>query len=204
VAQRHETRKLKRRRMDVEKKKKSFTMIPSSVIKTLETFQNQQKKETMYEFYERHHADPEVLKLVSLENKQFGTMIENMIKELFHLQKATKTSYDSSICNGNKKLRIEIKSSRYWRSSNKIFFKWQHIMREHDYDVLLFIGLDFHGMKVYAIAKKDLMSLSDQNIVRQQGGAEGQGMWATSEEISPYLTPISSTHDWFVFVKSLY
>jgi len=179
-------------------------MIPSSVIKTLETFQNQQKKETMYEFYVRHQADREILELVSLENKQFGTMMEKIAKELFHLEKATRTSYDSSICNGNNKLRIEIKSSRYWRSSNKIFFKWQHIMKEHDYDVLLFIGLDFHGMKVYAIAKKDMMLLSDQNIVRQQGGAEGQGMWATSEEISPYLTPISSTHDWFVFVDSLY
>lgn len=177
-------------------------MIATSVIKTLESFQNQKKTETMYDFYARNHADPEVLKLVSLQNKQFGATMENMVKELFHIEKATRTSYDGFITNRRMRMRIEIKSSRYWRSSNKIFFKWQHIMKDHDYDVLLFVGLDFCGIVVYAISKEDLMTLSDLNIVRKQGGAEGQGMWVTSNEVEPYVTPISSTDDWFVFVDN--
>lgn len=184
--------------------KEILRMITSNFLKTLGSFQNRMQKETMYEFYVRHHATPEILELVSLENRQFGTMMENIIKEVFHLEKSTRTTYDGMLVNASMKLRIEIKSSRYWRSSKHVFFKWQHIMRDHDYHVLLLCGLDFHGIRVYAISKQNFMRLLDQNIVRQQGGAEGQGIWATSHEIGAYLTEICSGNDWFEFVKNIH
>ena len=74
--------------------------------------------------------------------------MENIIIEYIDAKKSKLTSYDY-LYNG---IKIEQKSSRYWRSIND--FKWQHVMLKHDYHMLLLIGIDFNDIKIYAISKK--------------------------------------------------
>lgn len=133
------------------------------------------------------NANAEVLQLVDLESKPFGSESEKILAEIFSMGPRTSSQNDGTRNN----IKIEIKSARYWAGKDDC--RWQHLEPGHDYQVALFALLDFHGWKIWCISKQQLMGeLRDKKIVTFQGK---QGWWATKSQLLPYLTPIHSVAD---------
>jgi hypothetical protein len=170
----------------------SDDMLSCSNWKNTETFLSIKDKETQTKYYKRMNASTEVLQLVELDSKPFGTVCENIISELFHLGPRTSTQNDG-MRNGKK---IEIKSARYWAGKDNC--RWQHLEPDHDYEFALLVILDFRGWRVWCIKKSLLMGeMREKKIVTFQGK---QGWWVTKHAILPYLTPIATIEDLDAFM----
>ena len=163
----------------------------STYWKNTAAFTTIQEKETQIKHYKRMNASPEVLELVQLESKPFGTVCEKIISELFGLGPRTSSQNDATL-NGR---TIEIKTARYWAGKDDCV--WQHLEPDHDYDYALFVLLNFQGWKVWCIKKTNLMELRGK-IVTDQGK---QGCWTKKSAILPYLTPIHTVADLHAFVQ---
>jgi len=160
--------------------------------KNTAAFTTIQEKETQIKHYKRMNASAEVLQLVELESKPFGSVCEKIISELFGLGPRTSSQNDATL-NGKK---IEIKTARYWCGKDDCM--WQHLEPDHDYDYALFVLLNFQGWKVWCIKKTDLMDLREKKIVTFQGK---QGWWTRKSAILPHLTPIHTLADLHAFVQ---
>jgi hypothetical protein len=142
------------------------------------------EKETQLKYYKRMGASADVLQLVELESKPFGSVAEKMMCEIFALGPRTSTQNDASLDG----VKIEIKCARYWAGKDDCV--WQHLEEDHDYDYALFAVLDFHGWKVWGIHKSVLMGeLRDKKIVTKQGK---QGFWTSKSAVLPYMTQINT------------
>jgi len=162
--------------------------------KNTRTFKAISEKETQIKFYKKMKSCDEVLQLVSLESKPFGSESEKIIAEIFKLDPRTSSQNDGTR-NGKK---IEIKSARYWAGVDNC--RWQHLELDHDYEFVMFTLLDFHGWKVWIIKKSLLMGeMREKKIVTSQGK---QGYWVKKSDILPYLTPISNVTDLDLFIQS--
>jgi hypothetical protein len=155
------------------------------------SFTSIQDKETQIKYYRTKGASPEVLQLVELESKPFGSQSEKIISEIFQLGPRTCSQNDATL-NGKK---IEIKSARYWAGKDECV--WQHLEPDHDYEYALFALLDFHSWKIWCIQKSILMELRDKKIVTFQGK---QGWWTRKSAILPYLTAIHTIAELQAFV----
>ena len=144
------------------------------------------EKETQLKYYKRNNASAEVLQLVELDSKPFGSISEQILSEILHIEPRT-SSQNDGVVNGKK---IEIKSARYWAGKDECV--WQHLEPDHDYDYALFALLDFNDWKVWCIQKSRLMELRDKKIVTFQGK---QGWWTKKSAILPYLTPITTPEE---------
>ncbi len=152
--------------------------------KNTKSFQTIAEKETQLKYYKRMGASAEVLQLVELESKPFGSVAEKMMCEIFGLGPRTSTQNDASLDG----VKIEIKCARYWAGKDDCV--WQHLEEDHDYDYALFAVLDFHGWKVWGIHKSVLMGeLRDKKIVTKQGK---QGFWTSKSAVLPYMTQINT------------
>ena len=178
-----------------------YTMAASSNIlsadywKNTEAFLSLEDKMTQKKYYEQNNASQEVLTLVDLESKPFGSVSENIMSELFQMGKRTSSQNDGV----RKAKKVETKCARYW--SGKDDCRWQHLEPDHDYEVALLCLLDFHRWKVWAIKKSLLMGeLRDKKIVTFQGK---QGWWVTKNDVLPYLTEINSVGDFDKFLESV-
>ena len=150
-------------------------------------------KETQMKYYKRMNAAPEVMQLVDLESKPFGTACEKIIAEIFRMGPRTSSQNDGTF----KGKKIETKAARYW--SGKDDCVWQHLEPEHDYEYAMFALLDFQGFKLWAIKKSLLMGeMREKGIVTFQGK---QGWWTKKSAILPYLTPIKTVEDLEAFVQ---
>jgi hypothetical protein len=168
-------------------------LLSSDSWKISKTFKKLQEKQTQYQYYQFMNATTEVLTLVSLGNKSFGTQCENLVIEQLGLGKRTSTQNDATL-NGKK---IEIKSARYWAGKDDCM--WQHLEPDHDYEYVLFVLVDFTGLKVWGIQKSLLMGeLREKKIVTPQGL---QGFWTIKSNILPYLTPIESVVELQNFIQ---
>jgi hypothetical protein len=162
--------------------------------KNTTTFKSIKEKETQIKYYKRMNSCEEVLQLVDLESKPFGSESEKIIQEIFKLGPRTSSQNDGTR-NGTK---IEIKSARYWAGKDDCV--WQHLESDHDYEVALFALLDFQGWKVWVIKKSLLMGeMRDKKIVTFQGK---QGWWVRKSAILQYLTPIKNISDLDEFIQS--
>lgn len=168
------------------------SVLSASSWKNTKTFKALINKETQKKYYERMECCPEVLALVSLDSKPFGSESEKIIAEIFGLGPRSSTQNDGTR-NGKK---FEIKSARYWAGKDDC--RWQHLEPGHDYDYAIFALMDFHGWKVWAIKKSLLMGeMVEKNIVTPQGK---QGYWVTKSAILPYLTPVNSIAELDAFI----
>lgn len=150
-------------------------------------FKSLKDKETQIKYYKNNNATPEVLQLVELESKPFGSIGEKIISEIFDIKKRT-SSQNDGVINGKK---IEIKCARYWVGTKDC--RWQHLEPDHDYDYVLFCHLDFDRWNVWGIDKKTLFGkLRDDKIITYQGK---QGWWTKKNDIRPYLKTIYSSED---------
>jgi hypothetical protein len=162
--------------------------------KNTNTFKSIKDKETQIKYYKKMNSSEEVLQLVDLESKPFGSESEKIIQEIFNLGPRTSTQNDGTQ-HGKK---IEIKSARYWTGKDDCV--WQHLEPEHDYEFAMLALLDFHGWKVWCIKKSHLMGeLRDKKIVTFQGK---QGWWTKKSAILPYLTAINSIEELDAFIQT--
>jgi hypothetical protein len=77
--------------------------------------------------------------------------------------------------------------------------QWQHLEKEHDYDYVLFVLLDFTGFKVWAIDKQTLIGdLIEKKILCLQGE---QGYWGWKSDLMPHLTEIKTIRDLDDFIS---
>jgi hypothetical protein len=136
------------------------------------------KKLSQFDFYKKNNATENVLSLVKLQSKTFGTICEKIVYEMLNLQPRTSSQNDATY-NNNK---IEIKCARYWSETNNC--KWQHIEIGHDFDFILFVLLDFTDFKIWGIKKKKLIKIGK---LTKQGL---QGMWVNKNDIIEHLTQI--------------
>lgn len=169
-------------------------ILSASSWKNTKTFKSIKDKETQIKYYKRMNSCDEILQLVDLESKPFGTESEKIIQEIFKLGPRTSSQNDGTRL-GKK---IEIKSARYWAGEDNC--KWQHLEPNHDYEFVLFVILDFQGWKVWGMKKSLLMGeLREKKIVTDQGK---QGCWVKKSDILPYLTPIKNILDLDTFIQS--
>jgi hypothetical protein len=162
----------------------------SNYIKTLECYTTMKNKttKTQLDYYIENNSPIEILDFVKLSNKAFGSEIEKLTKEIFQLKKSKHSSYDLSF----KKYKFEVKGSRKWGGKT---FKWQHIMEEHHYHFIILCGIDYQELKFWIISKTKFLELKNENIVSQQGGGEGQGLWCDFEKIKEHLIPLKNKND---------
>jgi hypothetical protein len=166
-------------------------MLSASSIADLKSYKKMSKKVNQLDYYNSKNAAAEILKLVALGNKAFGGAAEDIVREVFALGPRTSSQNDATY--GARK--TEIKAARYWAGKDDC--KWQHLEPEHDYDLVLFVLVDFQGLKVWAINKSLLMGeLREKKVVTFQGK---QGWWTTKSAILPYLTPIHTSADLLPF-----
>jgi hypothetical protein len=169
------------------------SILSASFWKNTTAFKAIKDKETQIKYYKRLNSCEEVLQLVDLESKPFGSVSEKIIQEIFNLGPRTSSQNDGT--RGGKK--IEIKSARYWAGKDDCV--WQHLEPGHDYEIALFALLEPHGWKVWGIKKSLLMGdMRDRKIVTFQGK---QGWWVRKSAILPYLTPINTIADLDAFIQ---
>jgi hypothetical protein len=155
-------------------------------------FQEMEKKTTQLELYVKRGASPEILSLVSMANKVFGTEMEGIFQELFQLSPRLSSQHDG-IRLGKK---IEIKSARWHATGDDC--NWQHLEPDYDFEFVMFTLVDFTGLKVWMITKELLMGeLRKQNVVLKQGQ---QGWTTNKNKIEKYLTPIETISDLDKFI----
>ena len=82
--------------------------------KSSKAFTSMITKETQIKYYEKMNASGEILELVSLDSRAFGTNSEKIICEIFNIGPRTSTQNDGTLF-GKK---IEIKTARYWGGLN--------------------------------------------------------------------------------------
>jgi hypothetical protein len=152
-------------------------------IKNTKAFKELNKLDSQIQYYTRMHTCTEILKLVELDSKRFGSQSEKIIKELLNLGPRTSVQNDAT----RKNKKIEIKTARYWSGKNDC--KWQHLEPEYDYDYVIFALLDFTGWKVWIINKQKLWQLKDKKIITFQGK---QGWWVKKSAIEPFLNPFNN------------
>jgi hypothetical protein len=156
-------------------------------------FQEMEKKTTQLELYVKRGSPPEILALVSMANKVFGTEMENILIELFGLSSRLNSQHDGIRLDK----KIEIKSAR-WHANGEDC-NWQHLEPEYDYEFVLFTLVDFTGLKAWMITKDLLMGeLRSNNVVLKQGQ---QGWTTNKNKIEKYLTPIGTIQDLDKFIK---
>ena len=119
--------------------------------KHTKAFTHNARRETQTQYYVRMSAAPEVIELVSLDSKPFGSVSEAIMAELFQMAPRTSTQNDG-VFEGHK---CEIKCARHWAGKDDC--RWQHLEPEHDYDFAMLALLDFHEWKVWCISKTLLM-----------------------------------------------
>lgn len=153
-------------------------------------------KESQFDFYKRNNAPDEVLELVSLESKRFGSISEKLTSEIFNLEPRT-SSQNDGVRKGKK---IEIKCARYWGCKDECI--WQHLELEHDYNCILFGLLDFDGSwKFWGISKTLLFGeLKEKNILSHQGK---QGYWCNKSKVIEFCHVIKSIKSLDKFLETI-
>jgi hypothetical protein len=130
---------------------------------------------TQRTFYKKCGATDEILKIIDLNNKRFGSFAEDYIRENFELGPRTSVENDATVL-GRK---IEIKSARRNGKNGRYFY--QHIQLDYDYDFLLTTLLEPSGEFVCNIFKKEdiLPHLKKQGKNANQGYTLDQNIVGT-------------------------
>ena len=161
--------------------------------KELGSFTRLKAKQTQIGYYESKNAAPEILQLVALESKAFGSAAEEILKEVFGLGKRTNTQHDAT-WQGKK---IEIKAARYWAGTENC--RWQHLEPDHDYEYVLFALLGFQEWNCWILPKTTIMGeLREKHVVTFQGK---QGWWVTKSALEPWLKCIKTKEELYEILR---
>lgn len=172
-------------------------MLDIETIKKTKSFESIKNTKNQIDYYVENNASQDIIKLVSLSNKSFGEKLQRIVMEALGLDNPNNSGHDIRENISGKK--FENKGSRFWINNGD--WRWQHIMENHDYDYLLLCGLNFQGIDVFIISKNEFLALKEKKLVTQQGGAEGQGLWCSYNNIKNYLTPINCREDLIKYIS---
>lgn len=156
------------------------------------SFKLYKKKDSQIDFYKKNNSSPEIMKLVLNESKAFGSLMENIVSEIFGLEKRINSQHDGLF--GDKK--IEIKSARYW--ANTFDCKWQHIEPDDDWGTIILVLVGFNDVSCWSFQKDNLLEMIENKIIKKQGK---QGYWCEKSAIEKYLYPIKNKTDLENFFK---
>ena len=162
-------------------------MPSSEQIRLTQEFQSLNSVIDVREYYLQNHATPEIQKIVSLENRKFGSVVEKILREIFSLSPPTSSKHDAIFRRfGRMDTKLEIKSARYWAGTDNCV--WQHLEPDYDYTHILFVLIDFDRIRVW-LGQKDF--LFSNGYLTKQGQ---QGYWAKKNNLlaSGYLLEITS------------
>jgi len=144
---------------------------------------------TQRSFYKKCGATDGILKIIDLNNKTFGSLAEDYIRENFELGPRTSDENDATVL-GHK---IEIKSAR--RGKNGSYF-YQHIQLDYDYNFLLTTLLEPSGEFVCNIFKKeDILP-----HLKKQGKNANQGYTLNQKVVGNYGHKIHTYKDLRQFI----
>ena len=150
-------------------------------------------------FYQRNDAPSEIVDLVALSNKRFGTDMETLVCNITGCKKIPDTVGETGWDCKHEATggRAEIKASRYWQpprgSRQPPTWKWQHLLADHEWSHVILAGVGFQEIKLFLLTKDTFMFLMEKGIITQQGGAGGQGCWFEYKKASTFLHPITGS-----------
>lgn len=128
--------------------------------------------------YVKNNASKEIIALVDTSNKAFGTLIENVARDLFVMETPNDSECDAIL----NRHRIEIKASRYAAKTGEI--RWQHITPSHDFKFLIGVEVGYQNLKFYFTTKDKI--LSNPLFFTNQGGKNNsQGLWCAYKKAPP-------------------
>ena len=150
---------------------------------------------TQAAWYASKGASADMISLVALGNKAFGSAMEYITCNLFNCDKVKDVKGETGWDLCRKKAHIELKSSRFWRIQNKTLWRWQHVLPDHEWAYLICAGVDINKIRYFIISKPQFMDLISDGIVTQQGGGGGQGCWFSSTDIIGKIQEFSNPDD---------
>ena len=125
-----------------------MTIINEEDLINLPEFKELCNFESQITYYKKLGASENILQLVLLNNKTYGTFCEKIVKNKFNFQNSQNSEHDA-IFNGCK---IEIKSPRFGKNGNYFI---QHLKKEHDFEFILVNLLVHNGYEMRIIKKSD-------------------------------------------------
>ena len=137
------------------------------------------------EYYRNNGSEQEIIKIVSLENRKFGSVIEKLLREIYVLSKPESSKHDAIFVRLDRpRTKLEIKAARYWAGTNNC--KWQHLEPDYDYTHILFVLVDFNRLRVWCANK---IPLFEEKILTPKGK---QGYWGDMDTLlaSGHLTEV--------------
>ena len=140
------------------------------------------------DYYISNGSPKPILDLVRTSNKKFGSIIEKLLSNNLDLLLSKKHTFDLET--KNKKIKIEVKSSRYWIRSKT--WRWQHIDCEYDYDYLILCGVGFQELRFFLLSKESLIYNIKCGKIKNQGK---QGYWFSFNDLEDQLIELKSVSD---------
>lgn len=126
------------------------SIIPISVISHSKEYANAMKKRTQSDYYRERGASDEILKLVNMNNKTYGTgFMESYIRSHFGMKNPINSEHDGIYMDK----KFEIKAPRFGNTGTYFI---QHIKPTHDFDYILIALLQPNGIETFIIRKSDM------------------------------------------------
>lgn len=147
------------------------------------------------EHYRNNGSEQEIMKIVALENRKFGSVIEKLLREIYNLSMPESTKHDAIFVRfGRPNTKLEIKAARYWAGTKNC--KWQHLEPDYDYTHILFVLVDFNRLRVWCANKTPLF---EEKILTPQGK---QGYWGDMDTLlaSGHLTEVRNEAELFAIL----
>lgn len=154
----------------------------SRVWSQLKSFSSFTEPMSQYEYYSDNNASTQVLKLVKLNSKVFGTICEKIIIELLGLTQRTSTQNDATYTYDNITYKFEIKVGRFLQGTDNCM--WQHIEPTHNFNYVLLCLLNFDTFDIFYLSKDEISELIKSNKIKKQGS---QGYICKKLEIMDYI-----------------
>lgn len=164
------------------------SIIPINLISQSKEYANVMKKRTQMDYYRERGAPDEILKLVSMNNKTYGTgFMEAYIRSHFGMINPVNSEHDG-IYMGKK---FEIKAPRF--GSNGDYFI-QHIKPNHDFDYFLIALLQPSGIETSIVRKSDMYE-----YLKLQ---KGEGYFLRKKDIETISHGVNNEEDLKAFIHN--
>lgn len=126
------------------------SIIPVCDIIKSKEYRNIIKKRTQFDYYHERGASDEILKLVTMNNKTYGSgFMESYIRSHFRMENPINSEHDGVYMDK----KFEIKAPRF--GNNGSYFI-QHIKPNHDFQYILIALLQPYGIETSIIRKYDI------------------------------------------------
>lgn len=173
--------------------------VNSELLKSLSWFKSKRKIKTQTDLYIENNSPKEIIELIKLGNKSFGSVMENITNEYFNMDKRTDTMHDFT----KSGFKIELKSARF--TVGALDFRWQHIDHIDHWDFLLLAAIEFEQIRYYICSNQTVNHLIKNGFITGQGKDKKpkQGYWffySKLKKFDEYFVEIESEKDLLKFI----